>query len=84
MFEELGKISPKKAEAMKKLHEQGIEEQISRADLEEIDRILENIAEAVLENPDLVKNPEARKKIDAASKRFKELIGTTDKNETIH
>ncbi len=84
MFEELGKISPEKADTMKKLHEQGIEAQISRADLEEIDDILNHISEAILENPDLVKDPEARKKIDAASKRFKELVGITDTNETIH
>jgi hypothetical protein len=84
MFEELGELSPERKKTMEKLHDQGIEDQISRADLEEINDILTNISEAVLENPNLVKNPEARKKIDAASKRFKELVGITSGNETIH
>lgn len=83
-FETNPQFSKEKAGALSEAHQKGILAQIENADIEMLDEVLENIAEAVYNNPDLFKDPETLQKINAAHERFKKLTGLTDESEILH
>lgn len=83
-FETTPQFSKEKSTALNEVHQKGILAQIESADIETLDEVLENIAEAVYNNSDLLKDAETVQKINAAHERFKKLTGLTSDGEIVH
>ncbi len=61
-------------EAVQSVMEQrAILEQIKGADFETLDGVFDKLSEAVINNPDIVKDPSYLAKLEAAHKRYQEL-----------
>lgn len=59
-------------------------DQIARADLEVLDGVFDRLSEAVISNPDIVKDPTYLQKLEAAHKRMGEIMGTTPDGAVLH
>lgn len=72
MFENIE--NPATREALEHAHHQAIKEQIDSLNLEEMEEVLTNIEDALQKNPDLLKDPIQRSKIEKAQQRLSELL----------
>lgn len=86
MFENLGAISPEEKELLRQTHDKLIEDQIGVLNLENITEVLDHIEQMIEENPDLLKTPGARAKIEKVQKRLAELLRQEhgQDTETLH
>ena len=82
-FENLREVVDPKGETIKRhAHNDAIKDPIDHLDIEEITAVIDNIEQAVKENPSLLKDEAAREKIERARKRLGELLQQNP--ETLH
>lgn len=72
--EPASEISPEITAAMR---EQDILRQIGEQGFNQIDDIVDRIAEAILRNPELANDPQFQSRAEAARNRLNELVGQT-------
>lgn len=82
-FENLQGVVDPEGEAIKRhAMNEAIKDQIGHLDFEQITTVLDNIEVAIGENPDFLKDPSVREKIEKARQRLDDLL--KQNQETLH